>query len=71
MAVKIDSIEYLKTREAAEYAGVSVATIGRWCREGFIDSIQTSTNRWLVNFSSLKEFIKGKNGRTGKSVELE
>ncbi len=59
MPVKIDGTEYLRTAEAAEYAGVTADTIALWCRQGRVECMKTSTGRWLVARSMLELFLHG------------
>lgn len=62
MRIQIDGEEYYDTRQAAERAGVVVATIRRWCQRNEVRCRRVRRGlryRLFVNVESLEEYLRG------------
>jgi len=60
----------LTTKEVAEYLGMNLITISRWCKNGYIPSAKIGKH-WRIKRSDLDKWFKGKvkkNGREDQGI---
>jgi excisionase family DNA binding protein len=55
----------MRIREAADYVGVSDASLRRWVKRGHIEVMRSPDNRWFWTREMLDDVTKGMRTRFG------